>query len=158
MPITVQIHPDRYDVTLFPARDGDKDAFVTVKAVEDRATVTLFLNSIATCDALIRAAVDAKDKLIEATGAQVRIPACLPPVLTGSPVQPVIAVSDDAALDALLDGGWDLATREDTATGGFITDLRRPDGTLAETGEGPTPLQAYEHLRQRLARTAGSPA
>jgi hypothetical protein len=74
MSITVDIHPDGYRVVLFPAKD-DAPPFVVVRAREGDGEVSLFLPDAAACDALFRTGAEAKDKLIQATGAVVRVAA-----------------------------------------------------------------------------------
>lgn len=58
MGITVQVHPDRYEVKLFP--DEGNGAFAVVRAFEGGAAATLFLPSPAACDELMKAAAEAK--------------------------------------------------------------------------------------------------
>lgn len=63
MGITVQVHPDGYDVRLFPADDRGP-AFAVVKTSEGGGTASLFLSSPADCDELIKAAAEAKRLLL----------------------------------------------------------------------------------------------
>ena len=62
MGVTIQVHPDSYDVRFFPATD--RAAFAVIRASEGDATASLFMTSPAACDELIKAAVEAKTRML----------------------------------------------------------------------------------------------